>query len=78
MTITPPPRNSDHPDRFLDAQEAVEADVLQLVDDAAAMGWGEMESLAAVVAVAENRMLAIGENDSVNSQIEQLRKRGPQ
>lgn len=77
MTITPPPRPSEHPDRFLDAQEAVEADLLQLVDDAAAVGWGEIESLAAVVAVAENRMLALCENERVNRQIEELRKRGP-
>lgn len=76
MTIAPPPRSADHPDRFLDAQEAIEADVLQLVEDAVGTGWGEVEALAAVVAVAENRMLAICENERVNRQIEELRKRG--
>lgn len=78
MTIAPPPRPTDHPDRFLDAQEAIEADVLQLVDDAVGTGWGEVEALAAVVAVAENRMLAICENERVNRQIEDLRTRGLQ
>lgn len=77
MTITPPPRLAEHPDRFLDAQEAIETDVLQLVEDAVTLGWGEVEALAAVVAVAENRMLAICENERVNRQIEELRKRGP-
>lgn len=77
MTITPPPRPADHPDRFLDAQEAIEVDVLDLVDKAVEAGWGEVEALAAMVAVAENRMLAICENERVNRQIEELRKRGP-
>jgi hypothetical protein len=77
MTITPPPRPADHPDRLLDAQEAVEDDVLDVVDKAVEAGWGEVEALAAVVAVAENRMLAICENERVNRQIEELRKRGP-
>lgn len=78
MTITPPPRPAEHPDRFLDAQEAMETDVLLLIDAAVAIGWGEVEALAAVVALAENRMLAICENERVNRQIEELRKRGPQ
>lgn len=77
MTITPPPRPSDHPDRFLDAQEAIEPALLQVVEDAVAAGWGEVEAVAAVVTVAENRMLAIGENEAVTRQIEELRKRGP-
>lgn len=77
MTITPPPRPADHPDRFLDAQEAIEGDVLDVVDKAVGSGWGEVEVLAAMVAVAENRMLAICENERVNRQIEELRKRGP-
>ncbi len=77
MTIAPPPRPVDHPDRFLDAQEAIEGDVLDVVDKAVEAGWGEVEALAAVVAVAENRMLAICENERVNREIEELRKRGP-
>lgn len=77
MTINPPPRPPEHPDRFIDAQEVIETDILQLVEDAVTTGWGELEALAAVVAVAENRMLAICENERVNRQIEELRKRGP-
>jgi len=77
MTITPPRRAADHPDRFLDAQEAIEGDVLDLVDQAVKAGWGEVEALAAMVTVAENRMLALCENERVNRQIEELRRRGP-
>lgn len=75
MSITPPPRPADHPDRFLDAQEAIEAAVLQIVDEAVEAGWGEVEALAAVVALAENRMLALCENERVNRLIDELRKR---
>lgn len=78
MTITPPPRPAAHPDRFLDAQEAIESDFLQLIDKAVAMEWGEVEALAAVVALAENRMLALSENEKVDRQIEELRERGSQ
>lgn len=77
MTITPPPRPAEHPDRFLDAQEAIEGAVLDVVEHAVASGWSEIEAVAAIVAIAENRMLAIGENETVNSQIEDLRKRLP-
>jgi L-alanine-DL-glutamate epimerase-like enolase superfamily enzyme len=76
MTITPPPSPIDHPDRFLDAQEAIEAAVLQLIDEARSVGWGEFETIAAVIAVSENRMLSICENERVNRQIEELRRRG--
>lgn len=75
MSITQPPRPPDHPDRFLDAQEAIEAVVLRMIDEAVEAGWGEIEAIAAVVAVAENRMLALCENEKVNRQLEELRKR---
>jgi len=68
MNINPPPRPIDHPDRFLDAQEAIEAAVLQVVDDAVAAGWGETEAIAAIVSIAENRMCGLGEN----AKLEQL------
>jgi hypothetical protein len=77
MTITPPPRPAAHPDRFLDAQEAIESAVLDVVDQAVSAGWGEVEAVAAIVAIAENRMLAIGENELLNRQIEDLRTRHP-
>lgn len=77
MAITPPPRPADHPDRFLDAQEAIESAVLDVIEQAVSAGWGEVEAVAAIVAIAENRMLAIGENELVNRRIEDLRKRHP-
>lgn len=75
MPITPPPRPPEHPDRFLDAQEAMEAAVLQIIENAVAAGWGEIEALEAAVSIAENRILAIGENDRMLAKIrEQFRR----
>jgi hypothetical protein len=75
MPITPPPRPPEHPDRFLDAQEALEAAVLQIIENAVAAGWGEIEALEAAISIAENRMLAIGENDRMLAKIrEQFRR----
>jgi len=62
MTIPAPPRPEDHPDRFLDAQEAIETSLLELVDKGIAAGWGEREIIAAIVAVAENRMLSLADD----------------
>lgn len=72
MTIPAPPRPEDHPDRFLDAQEAIEASLLELVDKGVAAGWGEREIIAAIVAAAENRMLALGENDELDDLLKRL------
>ncbi|KQW30734.1 hypothetical protein ASC71_00065 [Rhizobium sp. Root1240] len=60
---------------MLDAQEALEGAVLDLVERAVAAGWGEVEAVAAIVAVAENRMLAIGENEETDRLIARFRDR---
>lgn len=73
MTITPPPRPEGHQDRFLDAQEAIEAAVLELVEKAVAAGWREHEAIAAVIAVAENRALALAENDEIDALLKRLK-----
>lgn len=72
MTITPPPRPTDHLDRFLDAQEAVNDALSQLVDDAVAQGWRETEILAAIVAVAESRMIGLSENSFMEDLLKRL------
>lgn len=74
MTISAPHRQVDHPDRTLDAQEAIEASFLVLVDQAVAAGWGELEAIAAIIALAENRALALAENQKVGDTLKQLRE----
>mgnify|MGYP000066441080 CR=1 FL=1 len=71
MTMKPPPRHKDHPRRFLDAQQAVEQAVLRIVEDAVAAGWGPAEITAAIVTVAENKLLALSED----AYLEDLAKR---
>lgn len=72
MTTTLPPRPEGQPDRFLDAQEAVEAAVLELIENAVAAGWAEREVIAAIIAVAENRMLAVAENEELDELLRRL------
>ena len=72
MTIPIPTRPEGHPDRFLDAQEAIETSLLELVDKGVAAGWGEREIIAAIVSVAENRILALAENDELDDLLRRL------
>lgn len=72
MTINRPLRPPEHPDRFLDAQEAIEQEFLALVERAVVAGWGEAEAITATVAVAENRMLAIGKNEELDALLRRL------
>lgn len=74
MRIKPPSRSADHPDRFLDVQEAIEDAVLRVLEDAVAAGWGQAESIAAIVTVAENKMLAITEDAYLDDLLKRLRK----
>lgn len=72
MTINSPPRPTDHLDRFLDAQEAIDDALSQLVDEAIAAGWRETEILAAIVAVAENKMIGQSENSFMEDLLKRL------
>ena len=72
MSISSPPRPPGHPDRFLDAQEALEDSVLDLVEMAVAAGWREKEAVAAIVSIAEHRMLAIGKNEELDDLLRRL------
>jgi hypothetical protein len=60
--ISGPKWQTDHPDRFLSCQEAVEAAFASLADQAVAAGWGETEVAAALVDVADCHMLSLNAN----------------
>lgn len=74
MAINTPPRPRDHPDRFIDAQEAIEESVLRLLEEAVAAGWGQDEAIAAIIAVADNKMLSLSENELLAELLRKLRK----
>lgn len=72
MKIATPKLNADHPDRHLVCQEAIEGSFQDLVEEAVSAGWDEAESVAAIIALAENHMLAKAENDGLNEALQEL------
>lgn len=47
--------------------------MLGLVEKAVAAGWGEREAIAAVISVAENRALALAENEEIDDLLKRLK-----
>ncbi|MBB5276297.1 hypothetical protein HNR26_002349 [Rhizobium rosettiformans] len=77
MAIDPPIRPSDHPDRFLDCQQALEPRFQALIEDAISAGWGEDEAVLAVIMLGDNHMLAKHENAVVDETLRNLRRSKP-
>ena len=46
--------------------------MLELTEKAVAAGWAEREVIAAVIAVAETRMLALAENEEIDELLRRL------
>ena len=68
-----PRHEGDYADRGPDCQEALEANILALVDRAVARGWSRSEVLAAIGELADNLMLANLENERLEDTLAQLR-----
>lgn len=66
-----PPKDKSA-DRFLDCQEAIETKLQELVAEAVEAGWGEQETLSAVIETAENLVLGAQANDDVMRQIRRM------
>jgi hypothetical protein len=75
MSIHPPGKPLDHPDRFLDCQQALEPAFQNVVERATAAGWEEVEVVAALVTLADHHMLARGENIALDELLADLRRR---
>lgn len=60
---------STHPDRHLECQEVLEPHVIAIVDEGIAAGWSIEEVTAALVALADNAMLAHAANGDTDRQI---------
>ncbi len=67
--ITAPRITFDHPDRFLCCQEAIDTAAREIIASAVRAGWTEQEALAALVEVADNRMLAEAANLATDESI---------
>jgi hypothetical protein len=62
MTIEAAGYRVTHPDRHLACQEAVEADLLEIIDKANMGGWGTVETMDAIEEVMKHLRLAYAED----------------
>ncbi|SMO99933.1 hypothetical protein [Paracoccus laeviglucosivorans] len=61
------PKHSDeYDDRFLDCEADLEADILAVLDSAAAAGWKRAEALAAITSLIDN--VALGDQAKTETQ----------
>ncbi|WEZ86127.1 hypothetical protein P6U16_26500 (plasmid) [Rhizobium sp. 32-5/1] len=75
--IPGPKTLTEHPDRFLNCQEAI-ADAFRLLTAQAVMaGWGETEVAGALVDIADCHMLSLASNLETQRMIDQAIKGGP-
>ena len=63
MVYVPGPRTlSEHPDHFLNCQEAIADAFRQLAAQAVMAGWGETEVAGTLVDIADCQMLSLASN----------------
>lgn len=67
--IPSPRRTDDYPDRNLECQEAIEASVITVIDDARSAGWTVSDLTAALVELADNLMHQHHANDHTDQWI---------
>jgi len=76
--MKPPRLSTDYPDRHLECQEAFEPRVIALIDDGKAAGWSTRDITTALIALADNLMLADEANKQTDRDIaEALRRLQP-
>jgi hypothetical protein len=64
-----------YPDRHLDCQEALESSVIAIINDGQAVGWSIADVTTALIAVADNLMLADAANRETDRDIDEALKR---
>ncbi len=73
--IAPPTPGSA--DRFVDCQEAIETRVRTIIEDAYVAGWEHGEVLTAIIGVADNYALMLGESDALKVVLSRLKSNKP-
>lgn len=73
--ITPPKPGTS--DRFIDCQMAIESRVQKLIEDAFVAGWEHGEVLVAIVEIADNMALMLGENEALKEVLDRLKSNRP-
>ncbi len=65
---------SDDPDRDVRCQDALQFAFRDLLDAAGKAGWGERETVDAIMNLAEDRLRTLGANDDAQTLMDVLRK----
>ncbi|MDM9626358.1 hypothetical protein QTL95_10655 [Rhizobium sp. S152] len=65
---------SDDPDRDVRCQDALQFAFHDLLDAAGKAGWGERETVDAIMNLAEDRLRTLGANDDAQTLLDVLRK----
>ena len=76
MDDIPPPKLGPS-QRFLECQEAIEGRVRNILEDAYVAGWEHGEVLAAIIHVADDIALMLGEKDALQVLLMRLRDNQP-
>ena len=67
--MIPPRLPGPYPDRHLECQEAIEPLIIAAIDEAKSSGWSMTDFTTAIVALADNLMLADNANEDTDRQI---------
>jgi hypothetical protein len=73
--MKPPRLPTPYPDRHLECQEALEPRVIAIIDEGKAAGWSTRDITTALIALADNLMLAEEANEQTNRDIEEAIRR---
>lgn len=70
--VAPPETGREHSDRHLSCQEAIEPAFQAVAEMAERSGWDVMEVAAALVDLADNRMLALAAIAETDAELDRL------
>lgn len=73
--MKPPRLPTSYPDRHLECQEALESCILAIIDEGKAAGWSTRDITTALIALADNLMLADEANEQTDRDIAEALKR---
>ena len=75
MTIVPPNPSDDQQERFVRCQDALYSSFLKLLEDANETGWGQQETLVALISLADNHALMLNANTEAEELLATIKRR---
>lgn len=73
--VAPPKRPTNHPDRLLDCEEAMEAAFQMVIQRAAAAGWSQREATLGLIGLIQAHVETMRENEKTEDAISKARRR---